>query len=904
MEEKFLKTFNNYRIVARIFILATLYYFSSKLAFLLAIPPGYASAIWPATGIATAFAYLYGPGVALGSLIGSFLINIDITLNYNNLLEVGPLSAPLFISFGAYTHAVFSAFLIKQFCKFPSFIEEPFKIMKFLIITGPISCLVSATIGVSTLYFFNVIPIESFATNWLTWWIGDSIGGVLITPLAILIIKRPTRIRTIIIPIVIVLTTVITTFFIISQKEEEKIEKEFNKESRYFAKQIEKSFENYIEIISNIQRLFESSQKVTLQEYKSFTKNLINREIGVLQLAWVPIVKKEEINDFKKDLQKNDGFKINFYEKNELGNYVPISKRDLYFPLTYVTSLESENYQLGYDLGSTPLFLKKMTDSINKNKTVLISNFLQKNSNEIIFELFVPIKHMNGNTIGLVKGVFDFSKLLIVLKEDMQKSGIELNLYKSFSDYKEQVQIYSSYDKENPKLPIYTKYMDLKLVDTNLRSLFFIDQSYLKVHKSWYTWTILAAGLFFVILFEIILLIILGQERQINRLVDQKTFELENALIEIKKLSKYKSDFLANMNHEIRTPMNGILGMSELILEGDNIDKDLRDNLEMIKDCSFSLMGIINNILDYTKLEQGKYQINEGVIDLHKVFRELETVYLLEAGKKNLNFKATFDSNVPYKIFTDELAIRQILINLLENAIKFTEKGMIEFHVSVSIAGNKPMIVFKISDTGIGIDKENELQLFESLYQGDLTSSKKYQGSGLGLSIVKEFIDKLDGTISIDSKTEQGTKFVVHIPINSKKSKKFIDDFIYSNENLNVLVVEDNEINSKMLRKLLEKNGHTCKVAFNGQEAIEMVRKFQFDLILMDLLMPVLDGYEATRQIRKMKSRSDLPIYAVTASAENDIKLACQECGMNGIITKPFNISEVVRILNSTKKAS
>lgn len=368
--------------------------------------------------------------------------------------------------------------------------------------------------------------------------------------------------------------------------------------------------------------------------------------------------------------------------------------------------------------------------------------------------------------------------------------------------------------------------------------------------------------------------------------------------------SKAKSDFLSRMSHEIRTPMNGIIGMTAIALqEKNNIDR-VMDCLKKIESSSNYLLGLINDILDMSKIESGKMNIVPANFNIQEMLGMIEEIIVPQVQAKQIEFIKDIELKNEWFV-ADELRISQVLINLLGNAVKFTpERGKIVLTIKENINDDKQSILdFSVSDTGIGISKENQSRVFRSFEQGTSNPVSKQQGTGLGLSISSRLIQMMGSNIELESEVGQGSTFSFSIPLDLGKSVDKRDDGTESLfDGYRVLVVEDNELNAEIAQCLLEDYNFTVDCVYNGAEAVERIETTEpntYDVILMDIMMPVMDGLEATRNIRGM-DREDcktIPIIAMSANAfDEDLKKSV-ECGMNGHLSKPVDVDKFYKML-------
>jgi len=388
-----------------------------------------------------------------------------------------------------------------------------------------------------------------------------------------------------------------------------------------------------------------------------------------------------------------------------------------------------------------------------------------------------------------------------------------------------------------------------------------------------------------------------------NQTLKEKNLELIEAKEKAESASKAKQKFLSNMSHEIRTPLNAVIGLSEILM----MENPREDQIELLRSIKFSgknLLVLINDILDFSKIEEGKIKIENTPFDASQLLTNMKNTFKNKAENKNLEFNLSVSEDVPEVLIGDPHRLSQILVNLIDNAIKFTEKGKIDVNVNCLNKTNEDIdIKFIVRDTGIGISADEQEKIFDRFEQATTDTTRKFGGSGLGLAIIRNLL-RLQGTdIHVESQSGKGSEFFFTLRFGINHTRDLKDknknDVKESQEGdssaTHILLVEDNEMNMKVAKRFLERWDYKIDTAENGLEALDKFKTSTYDLILMDLHMPEMDGWEATSAIRNIESdiSRKIPIIALTADVMiNDLD-KIYAAGMDDYVTKPFNSNEL-----------
>lgn len=862
----------------QILLLATVYYVTGKMGLLLALPPGYASPIWPPTGIGIAALLLFGVNLWPGLYLGAFLVNF----------EHAPASVEIFaaglIAVGNTLSIVLSTICIKKFLKFPKRFYLEKDIFLFLLLAGPLAGFMSASWGVSTLYFLHEVHQGNFALNWLNWFVGDATGGVIFSPLALIFSAQSRRywlrsVTNLLIPLILFLSFVVVALNYFTKTEKEKLTSEFTKRSEFAFEFLEKDVNALQNLLTTLQSFYENSQEVTQDEFKHFTKSLYANRPEIQAMAWIP-----------SDLKKMD-----------------------HFPVRFIEPEQNNLHLLGTNFGASEPKRKMISEALTKQDVIISGIFpldVFKQTDYGAY-LILAVARPKGVLLEVVKlthvlqtisnFINDPSYRIIVEDTEKSKTSPPITLVDTW-----QTNPLKSFKvRFNPELQWSAK---IKIGDHFW--MFHIQQdSALKEGGTFKVIISLLASLLFTFLICALLLTVASRVFRTEELVEQKTMHLQELNLQLAKASQAKSEFLANMSHEIRTPLNVLLGMGEL-LEESPLNQEQYHYIDVSKKAGQNLLNIVNDILDISKIEAGSITLEKTEINLSEMVQDVFDMFKLKAQEKNLDLSLKIDNDVRNIYLGDPTRIKQILSNLISNAVKFTSRGNIDIRVTQNKDPKRPgNILFAVSDSGPGIPEDKISQLFQPFTQADSSITRKYGGTGLGLSICKRLTEMMNGDIQVKSEVDKGSHFsftldvplvrVIDIPKIDSTSLKNIS---LNNAGLKILMVDDSADNRLLIKAYLKNTPHTVIEACDGVEAIAVYKEEHPDLIMMDMQMPVMDGITAVQEIRKWEKENKVepvPIWALTAYAmANEIQKS-MHAGCNLHLTKPIRRHDLLRHIDA-----
>jgi len=659
---------------------------------------------------------------------------------------------------------------------------------------------------------------------------------------------------------------------------------------------IQQTIESNIATLDSLTSFYKSSDQVQEDEFETFTSHLLSGNSGLVSLNWNPIVKGNNRKVFETEKQKElkQEFKIKEFYNNK---FVDAQAQEKYIPVVFSMPKNFNPSIRGFNLLSDPIRRDAILKAENLQKTTstapltLFSEDASSRQKSLI--LFSPVENKKGVLTGFTSAVYTVSDAFSKIMD--KQSNLSQQLPFIVQDKNELIfqtmpNIFNEHNNDptefHTQLPIAGRVWQITA---------FMQKSALLILL--FHWQGLAIGTIVFLSFLTAYLYML------NRLETEEHLRSTKELAE--QSNQAKSNFLAMMSHEIRTPMNTVVGITDVLIENAH-NKEEGQYLETLKTASNSLLGIIDNILDMTRIESGFFELSYQNFNFKELVTEVCNLSLMLAQNKGLDFSFTMSDNLPQFITSDPKAMRHILSNTLSNAIKFTEEGKIILKTEIREEADKQWLSFSIYDEGIGIKEGMLDNIFQLFTQADSSITRKYGGTGIGLSIVKKYTELLGGEIQVKSTQGQGTEFSFHIPLlNLPQEKQVCGPNLCENHSSTqaikkILSVDDCVENQKIIQLFLKKGPYNVTLASSGQECLNQIKQNNYDLILMDIQMPEMDGLETTRKIRqweKAKQHHPIPIIALTAHAFLEDKRNSFNAGCNEHITKPIKKDALLAIL-------
>ena len=931
------------RIFAVLIVMAG-YLLFGTISMLAAIPPGYATAVWPAAGVALLAALLLGAPAYLGIFIGASLLNLGISANYS---EAEP-SILMSSTMGAFAvlQAFVGRFLIRAIIPRSINFNRASAVAKFILLGGIISPLFNATISNIFLWTQGIISDADFFKNWVSWYMGDAIGIIFIVPWLLVFLPKTlsakvSKARFVLYSLISVTLCSALLGYLVTNTEKQKHNIEFGVNANVLERSLTGQLARVSDILQAIAGFVRIQEQVTPAEFRTFVTELLKRNPAIHGLSWNERLSNTELAAFELTMQKQySAFDpdIHFAIKS-LAAASQDGANGIHVVVSYIEPLATNVEALGLDVYSNASRREALnaawrTDSLYPTVPI---NLVQGDYAEPGVLLFLPAGQISESEHGgyatgelkaqsMIATAFEGALLehgaVLVFDPDVTEGNA--TLFRNNIGEKEADAVISQWAaiRDGVEQQITEKYplFEKRIIQVGARQWVLLQLSESQfLHQPWGVHLLLAGTVLFAGLLGWFIIIVAGHTDEIEFQVERRTLDLTEAnsrlresekaqaeaVKEAQRSNRAKSEFLANMSHEIRTPLNAILGLSRLGL-AQNPPARFGDKFSKISHSGELLLAIINDILDFSKIEAQKLQLEHRVFSLKDIISQLRDLFAEQAKAKGIGLNFRFEGKLTPWMLGDSLRLRQVLVNLLSNAVKFTRHGSVTMKCRAEkISESASELIITVEDTGIGMSASQLSVVFDAFTQADSSTSRKYGGTGLGMAISHRLVTAMEGKIEVSSEENQGTCFTVSLPFGipseqdvaqyreQSKSATAKGQAVTSGH---ILVVEDNQINQEVVGEQLRQIGLQVSYADNGALAVSAVRENTYDLILMDIQMPVMDGYEATRHIRDAGITT--PIVALTAAAMVEDMRKAKACGMNDHLSKPFRQEEMIRVLN------
>ncbi|CAH9065377.1 Sensor histidine kinase RcsC [Pseudoalteromonas holothuriae] len=850
--------------------------------------------IWLPAGAALVGVFIWGwrfvPGLALASAAFNWTTAHGwsvVALSLPNAIEV------CVIAFGAVLQALVGGYLLRAWLGHPLHLQSRLHIGYFIGLIGIAINLISANVGVFALSFYH--PEYSFANHWnnmLAWWLGDSLGVLIATPVLLIALqpwltktKKLHNVASTFAACSVLCLSVALTTFLYNQNNLKSAHINAQREVQIIENIIYRYVNQSMLAIQALAHQLQAREQFSRLEFEQIAKSLKTQYTFLRALSWNERIDLSQRAQLNKQLAELYGDDIDI--KGE-----PLIQSDPLVVVKYITPLNGNLGALGFNVFSKNNRKQAIikADKTTEPQASDIIYLVQDSRPSPAYLLFSPVfKPSSSSDKYEIKGYATaVVQVETLLGEALRQAQAQLfNI--AFYDISNNDVFYKNFSSDQLIDEHNKKIITLFFAGKKWRMELSAKDEYTSRQNHKLTLMLLILQLSITALIVYILLLFNYQHHALNALVEQRTRSLAQAKSQSDRANQAKSRFLANMSHEIRTPLNAVIGFASLASATQN-SWELRDYIEKIGSASKTLLNLVNDILDIAKIESNHLQIDAHPFDLQALFSRIDTMFSSNAQQKGIAWQIIHNLPGPTWVIGDEMRLEQVLINLCSNAIKFTQRGSVMLDVEVEYGTKQVALIIHVTDTGIGIEADKQLAIFNAFSQADNSTSRKYGGTGLGLAIAKELSELMQGTLSLKSQVGQGSTFTLTIKLlNSSAQSTQLEHVDTSKIHcLQVLVAEDNPVNQLVIKAMLSSFDIQHTVVANGQEAIEAVKHHHFDIILMDCQMPIMDGYQATAAIRQFKNADELPIIALTADVMPEDKAHALAIGFNRHLAKPL----------------
>jgi len=776
-----------------VLLVALAYFVSGRLGLLLAIPPGYATAVWPASGIALAAVILRSYWALPGIFLGSFAVNVSNAFDASSLdATLSSLPVPGLIALGATVQAAVAGWLVRRFVGYHNLLEQELDIVRLLALGGPLASLTNSSIGVGTLYLYGLIPSESVLFSWWTWWVGDTIGVLIFTPLVLVWSLRPAaqwlrRQLQVTVPLAILFASVVWLFIYMSGREQARVQAQFDDWCSDVGRQIETTLDQRLQALYALQAFYASSEKVTLTEFQDFAARLLERSKGLLGFSWNPMLPAGSRAAFEQRMRSELGASYTLFENDTGRQRRPLSARSLYVPVAYVVPLLGNDLALGFDVASEAQRANALWRARDSGRAAATRpvQLVQDQTQQPGLLIFAPIYHAGvpadtterrrQNLEGFVAAVIKLSDLIPLTLAGGDSSAMEV-LIQDVSDA-EATLLYRSTPAAARAGLIHAQ--EFEVGGRRWRIDFSLPDQYLIAHRSWQVWVLLAAGMLFTGLLGMFLPVIIGRSSRIAHLVEERTAQLQEvnrSLIReaarserLETEARARADQLAATNreleqfafvvsHDLQAPLRNIQSFAKLLEKrhGAGLADEAKEFLQFLRGSATDMGRLIDDLLQLSRVnpKRANMERTRAGDALNAALANLRTDIEVRGALVE-------HAELP-EVFGDAGLLTQLFQNLIGNAIKFQRPG-VPPQVRIGVELVRGEWLFSVADNGIGIAEKNIGRLFQIFRR--LHTAEEYPGSGIGLVLCKKIVALHGGRIWLESKIGEGTTFFFALPL-------------------------------------------------------------------------------------------------------------------------------------------
>ncbi|TMO73592.1 hypothetical protein CWC20_12810 [Pseudoalteromonas aurantia] len=869
------------------------------------VPFGYTSVIWPATGVALGLYLLKGWPV----LVGVF-ISLLLSLPQDSLIASLPIEAAYILALLSTAQLVVSRQLVLRFSQVPIRISVPFEIIKFLLLTGPVAMLLGGATIYLMLSYYLELPQQTLLYVGVTKWVGDFFSVVLLTPVFLFLhpnifVKKARKVSAAIITSLFCFSVICFVYFVSSNNFNRVQKQQFVNGTVSFIEQFNSTQSTIKLYLKALEAYFQTSEQVTKEEFSAFTSIIQNTAVRVRAIGWIPLITQQTRTQFESNMQKLYTKPLHIKQQVSTG-FKKSPQQPYYLPIYYTYPLDENQAVIGLDVSTHPFAGKTIKQAIVAKGFAVTDIFAlvqQQDKTDGVVVYYPIFKKATppslASLIGFVEVVLEL-ELLLDPMYTVDREGI-FTYQISFGDGN--VFSHPSYEPEH----FLTHNVALTLFNKQGVIRFSSSDSFAVNLINWVDFIIVFVGCLLGVICVMFVFFIVSFNTSLEKKVKASTHELTKKNHELIVANDTKNLFLANVSHEYRTPLNAIIGFTELASK-ETEDHIALDYLARISDASAILLSTVNDVLDFSKMQAGQLDLDSKVFKPEEVTTSVVGMLSHLAAEKSIKIEFNHDGQYGKWVEGDELRFKQILINLLNNALKFTPKGSIRLDCHCRDQGDDRLLTIKVIDTGIGIKVEDQLRLFNAFAQAQSSTTRNYGGTGLGLSIVRQLCILMRGEISVESQEGVGSEFTVVLKLkihneteysrlSAEQIARAATEQCDHYKDMKVLVVEDNKINQIVVQKHLLNLGLGCDFANDGQQALEYLKVQQPDIILMDLQMPVMDGFTASKHIKNDENLKHITIVILSASVGKEEKQQAALLGIKDFIHKPYEQSDLERVL-------